>query len=97
MESLKFEKHNGKAYLIAMSEDYFNPQLVINYWEIKIDASLLPDNPYIYKLCDIYMAKTDFKDYPLYIDDLPTKTEIIPIKPPKKNGYKWQYGSWVKG
>lgn len=93
-----FEKRGNKAYLIYSDYDFFEPRIISSLWEIKnLDITLLPDNPYIYKHNGLYFAKTEYKDYPLYIDDLPSLTEFIPIKPPKKNGYKWQYGQWIKG
>ena len=98
MQPLKFEKINNKIYLTSCSEDWSEPRLIISYWEVKnVDPELLPDNPIIYIMGNTHIAKTGYKDIPLYIDDYPTKTEFIPIKPPKKNGYKWQYGQWVKG
>ena len=92
-----FEKRGNKAYLIYSDYDWFEPRIISTLWEIKnIDITLLPDNPYIYNHNGIYFAKTEYKDYPLYIDDLPSLTEFYPIKPPRKTGYKWYNGQWIK-
>lgn len=93
---MRFEKRNGKAYLYFMDTDYFEPRLITSYWEIDIDPSILPDNPQIYKLMNTWIAKTDYKEISLRISEYPTFTEFSPIKPPKKTGYKWEHGEWVK-
>ncbi len=97
MDNLRFEKRGNKAYLFYSDYDWFEPRIITTLWEIKnIDISLLPDNPIIYKMGETYMAKTEYKDYPLYIDGMSTITEFYPIKPPRKTGYKWYNGQWIK-
>jgi hypothetical protein len=90
------EKRDNKAYLCFMAEDWELPRLIVSYYLIDIDASLIPDNPYIDKLSDTYIVNTGWKTIPLYIPELPTFTEFIVIKPPRKNGYIWKYGKWNK-
>lgn len=93
---LQFEKRNGKAYLYFLSADYALPRVIASYWEIDIDASILPDHPQIIKIMDTYVARTEYREYPLVISQYPTFTEFYPIKPPRKRGYVWKDGEWRK-
>jgi hypothetical protein len=97
MADKQFEKRGNKAYLTYSDYDFFEPRIIISLWEIKnLDITLLPDNPFIYKNNGLYFAKTEYKDYPLYIEDLPTLTEFITVKPPRKGGYRWNNGEWKR-
>lgn len=86
------EKRNNKLYLYTSSFDFFNPQMIVSYWKINNITDLnnfIPEkfvNTYIYKLND--------KIIPLYIDNVPEFTEIIPVK--LKKSEKWYNGEIVK-
>jgi len=93
---MRIEKRNNKVYLVESSEDWDNPRIIMSFWEVNIEQSLIPDNSYLEKLGNAYIINTGWKIIPLSITEFPTFTEFIPIKSPKKTGYKWQYGKWEK-
>ena len=89
-------KRDNKAYLVQFGEDWEQPRLISSWFEIAIDASIIPDNPMISKLGNAYIINTGWKTLALNIPEYPTFTEFTPIKPPKKSGYIWKYGQWIK-
>ena len=93
---MRIEKRNNKAYLYESDIDWMNPRLITSFWLINIDASILPDNSIPEKFVSGYIVNTGYKILPLNISEYPTFTEFTPIKPPKKSGYKWLNGKWIK-
>ena len=94
----EIEKRNNKVYLVYSDFDFFEPRIISSYHYVtNVTADLLPDNPFIFKLADVFVAKTGYKEIPLYAEQLPEFTEFTPIKPPRKTGYVWRNGSWKKG
>lgn len=93
---MRLEKRNGKAYLYDLSTDYLEPRIIASYWLIDIDPDLLPDDAIIERFLSGYICNTGWKLLPLNIPEYPAFTEFYPIKPPRKTGYIWRDGEWVK-
>ena len=93
----QIEKRDNKAYIINSDFDYFKPNIITNFWKINnIDPDLLNDRQYLEHFNGIFITKIHDKITPLYINELPDFTEFIPVKPPRKTGYKWYEGEWRK-
>jgi len=93
---MRIEKRNNKGYMYNSCEDWDQPRIITSYWLINIDSDLIPENAIIEKLDNAYIINTDWKILSLNINELPDFTEFTPIKPPKKSGYIWKYGHWIK-
>jgi hypothetical protein len=94
---MRIEKRDNKVYLTESDYDFFEPRIIISFWEVNIDQSLIPDNAYLEKLGNAYIINTGWKIIPLSITEFPTFTEFIAVKPPRKTGYNWHNGQWRKG
>lgn len=95
--TMQIEKRNNKCYLVYSDVDYSEPRIISSFWQIKnIDADLLEKGQYLEKFNGVYITKISDKIIPLYTEKFPTFTEFTPLNPPKKTGYKWNSGKWIK-
>jgi len=90
------EKRAGNLYLYTSNYDFFEPRLITSYWKITniTDLDLFPDNFIPEKFVNGFIYKLNDKIIPLYTNDLPDFTEIIPVK--LKKSQKWHNGTIVK-
>jgi len=94
---MQFEKRDKKAYLVYSDFDSLEPRIISSYYLIDIDPTILPDNLTVYKLGNAYITDVNYRTFALPIPEFPTFTEFTPVKPPRKTGYVWKWGRWVKG
>ena len=91
------ETRDKKVYMVNASTDWENPRLIVGYWLTSADSDVIPDGTRLEKWNGVYLAYLYGKQIPVYpVNDYPEFTEFIPIKPPRKTGYIWRYGEWVK-
>jgi hypothetical protein len=92
----RIEKRDNKAYIYYSDIDFMEPRIVTTYWFIPIEVDLIPDNSTIVKLADVILLKTEWREIPFSIAHHPDFIEFTPIKPPRKTGYRWDWGRWIK-
>lgn len=93
----KIEIENKKVYIVMSDYDFFEPRIISNYWEVEIDYTLLNNNQYLELFNGVYITKIQDHIIPLYFkNEYPDFTRFYSIKPPRKTGYKWYNGNWIK-
>ena len=95
----RIEIRNNKVYLVQSGPDWNNPRIIYSFFETSADPDIVEDGAMVSDFNGTYIYRGPYKEIPLYFVDpehCSTFVEFAPIHPPKKRGYKWSWGKWVK-